>query len=71
MENHSTLSSSININIAPPYVTKKRFSEISGLQEDVIRGMIDRGYLPTVKIGRHRLINLTLMTKEALAQEIN
>lgn len=44
--------------IAFPVVTKERFAELSGLEVGVVRGMIDRGYLPTVKIGRHRMINL-------------
>lgn len=69
MKTRDPLSSGSTISITPPYVTKQRFSELSGLQEEVIRGMIDKGYLPTVKIGRYRLINLTLITKEALEQE--
>lgn len=41
-----------------PVVTKERFAELSGLEVGMVRGMMDRGYLPTVKIGRHRLVNL-------------
>jgi NDP-sugar pyrophosphorylase family protein len=69
LKNHSAINVNSGISILPPYVTKKRFSELSGLEEEVIRGMIDKGHLPTVKIGRYRLINLTLITKEALEQE--
>lgn len=57
------------IGISTPLVTKGLFSQITGLTEEVIRGMIDKGHLPTVKIGRYRLINLTLITKEALEQD--
>jgi excisionase family DNA binding protein len=52
-----------------PLVTKARFSELSGLTEETLRGMIERGHLPTLKVGKHRLINLALLTKERLEQE--
>lgn len=56
MECHGTLA------IAFPVVTKERFAELSGLEVGVVRGMIDRGYLPTLKLGRHRLINLAALS---------
>ncbi len=39
-------------------MTKERFALLSGLGEDVVRGMVSRGQLPTLKVGRHRMINL-------------
>ena len=51
-----------------PVVNKKRFSEMTGLSEDTIRGMMDRGYLPTKKIGRHRLINISKLIEEMLKE---
>lgn len=44
-----------------PVVTKERFAEISGLEVGVVRGMLDRGYLPSVKMGRHRLVNVAAL----------
>jgi len=52
-----------------PLVTKRLFSQLTGLTEETIRGMIDRGHLPTVKIGKHRMVNVALITKEALEAE--
>lgn len=46
-----------------PVMTKEQFAQATGLSADVIRGQISRGYLPTVKLGRYRLINV-----EALRQ---
>lgn len=54
---------------AGPLVTKKLFSQLTGLTEETIRGMIDRGHLPTVKVGKHRMVNVALITKEALEAE--
>ena len=62
--NDINIQSEISISI--PIVTKRLFSKMSGLSEDSIRGMISRGYLPTIKVGRHRLINLAQLNKEAL-----
>lgn len=54
---------------AAPIMTKARFSEISGLSEETLRGMIERGHLPTLKVGKHRMINVALLTKECLDQD--
>lgn len=57
------------ISATGPIVTKKLFSQLTGLTEETIRGMIERGYLPTVKLGKHRMVNVALLTKESLEQE--
>ena len=51
---------------AAPVMTKERFAELVGVEVGVIRGMIDRGYLPTVKIGRHRLVNVAALQARCL-----
>jgi len=59
----------MNIPASAPVVTKARFSEMSGLTEETLRGMIERGHLPTLKVGKHRMINVALLTKECLDQD--
>lgn len=54
-----------------PVCTKERFSAVTGLSEDVIRGMIERGHLPSVKIGKHRLVNAALLTNECLSLDFD
>lgn len=56
---------------AAPIMTKARFAEISGLTEETLRGMIDRGYLPTLKVGKHRMINVARLTKECLDHDFD
>lgn len=51
-----------------PVMTKERFAELTGLEEGVIRGMIDKGHLPSVKIGKHRLVNVALLNTELLTE---
>lgn len=47
-----------------PVCTRERFAHFSGLDEGVIRGMCDRGYLPTIKLGKYSLINLVALIQE-------
>lgn len=52
-----------------PVMHRERFAELSGLELGIVDNWIDRGYLPTVKIGRHRLVNLVLLVKECAESE--
>ena len=51
-----------------PVMTRELFSTFSGLGEEVIRGMIERGQLPSVKVGRHRMVNLALLTEDMMSE---
>ena len=50
-------------------MTIERFSQLSGLDEGVIQGHIRRGYLPTIKVGRYRMINVALLNAQCLSAE--
>lgn len=52
-----------------PTMTIERFSQLSGLDEGVIQGHIRRGYLPTIKVGRYRMINVALLNAQCLNAE--
>jgi len=56
------------IPVSTPLATKERFAEMTGLGEDVIRGMIERGHLPSVKVGRYRLVNVALLNQELIRE---
>jgi len=48
-------------SIAPipvPFITKGKFCELVGLTEGQLLGWIHRGYIPTMKKGRHRFVDL-------------
>lgn len=44
-------------------ISQEKFAEAVGLTDGVVNNWVGRGYLPTVKIGKHRLINLLLLNK--------
>ncbi len=52
------------VSVQIPLMTRERFAGLTGLDEGVLRGMINKGYLPTLKLGRHRLINLVALSKQ-------
>ena len=50
------------LHLLVPVMSKERFAEHVGLAPGVIQGMIEKGHLPSKKIGRHRLVNLVVLT---------
>ncbi|WP_244179785.1 DNA-binding protein [Salinicola salarius] len=52
-----------------PVMTIERFSELSGLSFDTIKGQLQQGNLPLFKIGRRRMVNVALLTAECLQSE--
>ncbi|MDT4826214.1 hypothetical protein FQZ97_595190 [compost metagenome] len=55
----------------PPLMPWRQFAIWIRMEEDQdrVRGWIDKGYLPTVRIGRHRMVNVALVVKNLLEQE--
>ena len=45
------------------FVNIKKFALMTGLTEGIVRGWCNRGYVPTKKIGKHLLINVTELAK--------
>ena len=50
-----------------PVMTREKFAEHSGLAEGVVQGMIEKGHLPSIKIGRYRLVNVAKLAKACQA----
>ncbi|MCB5206537.1 hypothetical protein [Methylovorus mays] len=51
-----------------PVMSRSKFAQHVGVTEDTVTGWINKGYLPVVEIGKYRLVNLALVTKNALEQ---
>lgn len=54
---------------AVPIMAKELFAQLTGVEVGVIRGMLDRGHLPAMKIGRHRFVNVALLQARCLAED--
>ena len=68
-ENNKLPINNTSSNYAPVLVSRGRFSEMVGLPVGVVIGFINRGYLPTMTIGKYNLVNLELLRKRALEKE--
>lgn len=55
----------------PPLMPWRQFAVWIRMEEDQdrVRGWIDKGYLPTLRMGRHRMVNVVLVVKQLLEQE--
>lgn len=60
MENRELLTIPSSAPFAP-VMDPQKFSEIVGVSKSVVDGWMKRGYLPTIKIGKRRLVNMVSM----------
>lgn len=51
----------------PVPMTAKKYAQAQGVTTLVIENQIRRGYLPTIKRGKYRLINTFAIARECLA----
>lgn len=56
---------------AVPLMHWQAFARSVGLDDDVVRGLCDKGHLPVLKIGKHRFVNLAVLTRTCLEVEDN
>lgn len=57
------------ISVSIPLLSQEQFSILTGLPTEVVRGWISKGHIPTVKIGRRRLVNMARLTQEMIEME--
>jgi len=50
--------------IFSPFLTKERFAQSVGVSFDTVDGWVKRKYIPTVKVGVRRLINITALVNQ-------
>ena len=49
-----------------PEMDPKRYAELVVQTANTVRGQMDKGYLPTIKRGKRRMINMAALTAENL-----
>ncbi len=50
------------------FVTKARFAELTGQAVGIVEAQVDRGLLPSKRIGKHRMVNLARLWVDALQE---
>lgn len=53
-----TVAERINQPALVPIMHWKKFAEVVGIEEGVLRGLCDRDHIPSICFGKHRFINL-------------
>lgn len=59
------------VSMSVPYMTREQFASHIGLPVGVVEGWVDKGYLPTCRVGKYSLINVALLTRRALDLEFS
>jgi excisionase family DNA binding protein len=59
-----SLKQGINLSVLPPLLSREQFASFAGITADTVRGWIQSHTIPSVKIGRHRLVNVALIIEE-------
>jgi hypothetical protein len=57
------------LEVQMPLVSRQRFADLVGVTLDTVNKWCDRGYVPTIPMGRWSLINLALVNARCLDQE--
>lgn len=53
----------------PPLMPWRAFADWIQMEQSIVRGWVENGYLPTERIGKHRLVNVALLSKQLLEKE--
>jgi len=53
----------LTVNGMPPLMTQEKFADFIGLSGDTVEHQVKRGYYPTIKIGKRRLINMVALVE--------
>ncbi|GAB2586010.1 DNA-binding protein [Nitrincola alkalisediminis] len=53
----------------PPLMAWREFADWIRMDQAIVRGWIENGYLPTERIGKHRLVNVVLLSKQLSEKE--
>ena len=50
-------------------VTRDRFAELSGLELNIVESMVRNRSIPTIKIGKHVMVNVPLLYQHCMDEE--
>lgn len=54
-----------------PLMTRENFARLVGVTAGTVDGWVDRGYIPTLAVGKYSLVNVALLNKRALEREFS
>ena len=54
----------------PPVMPWREFADWCRAEQGVVQGWIERGYLPTIKFGQHRMVNVAALIDQLKEGEV-
>lgn len=54
--------------LSTPLMSKEKFSDLVGMPYGVVDGWCNRDYIPTLVVGKHKLINMAQLTQDCLLE---
>jgi len=63
------LAPSLPFQVVVPFMTRQRYAELTGVSVGIVDAWVDRGYLPSTVIGKHRLVNVAALWRRAFEDE--
>ena len=61
------LKQAFSVSVLPPLLSREHFASFVGATLDTVRGWAQTDTIPTVKVGRHRLINVARLSEDLQA----
>lgn len=61
--------SSSTLTGTPPILPWEKFADWIQVPPGIVRGWLDRGYLPAARYGKHLFVNVELLRKQLLEKE--
>ncbi len=55
--------------VSPPVMPWREFADWVRMDAEIVDNWVKRGYLPTVKIGRYRMVNVAQLVQSLLNEE--
>ena len=60
-----------HLPVTVPVMDRERFAELVGVAPGVVQGWINKGYLPTIAVGKYSLVNVSLLQVSCLQREFS
>lgn len=65
---NTKVGSDVSLFVGPP-LSIENYARCSGLSVSTVRGQIQKGYLPTIKVGKYNMINTYALAQRCIVAD--
>jgi len=66
MDSQNNLNKDGTLKLIMPTCSLESFAVANGVTKEVVKGWVKNNYIPTLKLGRYRVINLAKLTLQLM-----